>query len=424
MEKIAIVGSGIAGLGCAWLLKDHAHITLLEKNSRPGGHTNTILVEEDGLLIPIDTGFIVFNKVTYPNLCALFDELCVTLKPAEMSFSVRHDPSGLEYNGMSLNKLFAQRRNIFSPKFWCLISRITKFFQVAKAAVHDPPRQTILEFVNQHRLGEDFLNLYLVPMSSAVWSTDSQKILDFPAETLIRFFYNHGFLGVKTHHQWFTLDGGAKTYLDKILADPRIHLRLSSPVTAIKSTPSKAFVQFANNTEEIFDRVILACHADQACLLIRKSDPEAYRLLTSFSYQKNPATLHTWEGIMPKSRLAWASWNYHVAHRQNIPANAANAKTHYWMNALQGVSRKKNYFVSLNSHNEIPPSHILYETTYEHPVFTRQAINAQAQLPSLNTRSPSQRIYYCGSYFKYGFHEDAYGSAVSLAQHIKKHLNS
>lgn len=411
-EHIAIVGTGVAGLGCAWNLRHHARITLLEKDARPGGHTNTVTVVEDGRTLPIDTGFIVFNKVTYPNLCRLFDELAVPIKPSEMSFSVQHLPTGLEYNGMGANKVFAQRRNLFRPRFHRLLSHIQRFFRVAKELLAAPETDnlTLRDFATRHGLSQDFLDLYLVPMSSAVWSTEPADVLDFPALTLLRFFHNHGFLGVDTHHQWFTVEGGAGTYLEKILAvvgAPKV----SAGVTRIEEKSDGVCVTCASGETRTFDRVVLACHADQSLALLSAPDADQRRLLAPFRYQRNHATLHTDARVMPKKRLAWASWNYRVADDRST--------THYWMNALQGVSKTRDYFVSLNCEKEIPRDKVLYETTYEHPVFTLEAIRAQNELPILNNRSPGQRIFFCGSYFKYGFHEDAYTSGLQAAEALK-----
>jgi predicted NAD/FAD-binding protein len=418
MERIGIVGTGVAGLACAWNLRNHAALTLLEKDVRPGGHTNTVTVEEDGRPVPIDTGFIVFNKVTYPNLCRLFEDLEVAIKPSEMSFSVQHAPTGLEYNGMGVNKVFAQRRNLFRPRFHQLLSHIQKFFRVAKELLDSPAVEDLQlgEFVKRHDLSQDFLDLYLVPMSSAVWSTEPGDILGFPASTLIRFFHNHGFLGVDTHHPWFTVDGGAKTYVDKILASLGAP-RLSSGVTRVEETSSGVAVTTASGDTLTFDRVVLACHADQSLALLASPDASQRRLLAPFRYQKNRAILHTDESVMPKKRLAWASWNYRVTGGLH-----QGATTHYWMNALQGVSHTRNYFVSLNT--EIAPEKIFYETTYEHPIFTLDAIRAQASLPWLNTHSPNQRIFFCGSYFKYGFHEDACTSGLQAAEALHPLLAS
>lgn len=409
-ERIGIVGTGVAGLGCGWNLRRHADITFLEKDNRPGGHTNTVTVDEDGVPLPIDTGFIVFNKVTYPNLCRLFDELRVPIKSAEMSFSVQHLPSGLEYNGMGVNKVFAQRRNLFRPRFHRLLGKIQRFFRVARELLESPAADdlTLRAFVERHDLGRDFLDLYLVPMSSAVWSTDPGDILNFPAATLIRFFHNHGFLGVDTHHPWFTVDGGSREYLRRML-EQMGSPRRDAGVVQVTERPSGVEAVLSSGETLTFDRIVVATHADHALALLGRPDPDQARLLAPFRYQKNHAVLHTDERVMPRRRLAWASWNYRVTDR--------DATTHYWMNALQGVSKKRNYFVSLNT--EIAPEKTLYATTYEHPVFTREAVRAQEELATLNRRSPDQRIFFCGSYFRYGFHEDAYTAGLDAARAVE-----
>lgn len=419
-ERVAVIGSGIAGMGAAWQLRHNADITLIERESRPGGHTNTVFVEEDGVQIPIDTGFIVFNHATYPNLVRLFEELRVDTKPAEMSFSVQHEPTGLEYNGMGLNKLFAQRSNIFKPRFYFLISQIMRFFRVARKALQNPASLecTVEEFTRQHGLSQDFLDLYLVPMSSAVWSTEPGKMREFPALSLIRFFQNHGFLGVDTHYPWFTVSGGSQSYRKKILAalDP---VRLPAKVVEVRENTASSRVKLEDGSVLDFDRVIIATHADEALAMLAEPDELQSRLLPAFRYQKNIATLHTDKSVMPQTRRAWASWNYRI---QRDASGQSEATTHYWMNALQGVSQKRDYFVSVNGSESIRPESILYQTTYEHPVYTLEAMKAQRDLPKLNTCSPSQRVFFCGSYFRHGFHEDAYSSAVDLASVLRPNL--
>lgn len=412
-ERIGIIGSGIAGMGAAWQLRNHADITLIEREKRPGGHTNTVTVEENGCEIPIDTGFIVFNRVTYPRLVELFEELGVETKPSEMSFSVQHVPTGLEYNGMGLDKLFAQRGNILSPRFHALVFQILRFFRVARALLETPDSLdcTVAEFVRRNSLGLDFLNLYLIPMSSAVWSTDPRQMLDFPALSLIRFFQNHGFLGVTTHHPWFTVCGGSRSYRDKLLSHLR-PVQLPAKAVEVGESENSATVRLEDGTVREFDRVLIAAHADEALAMLGAPDDAQARLLGAFGYQKNTATLHTDHAVMPRIRRAWASWNYRV---EQDASGDRQATTHYWMNALQGVGKTRNYFVSVNGAEKIRPETILYQTGYEHPVYTLQAMRAQRELPALNTRSPRQRIFFCGSYFRHGFHEDAYSSAVDLA---------
>lgn len=419
-ERVAIIGTGVAGLGAAWLLRKHADITLIERDARPGGHSNTVTVDEGGRPVRIDTGFIVFNHATYPNLVRLFDDLGVHTKPSEMSFSVQHLPAGLEYNGMGFSKVFAQRRNLVSPRFYRLLFQIMKFFRLSREALDDPATEalTLGEFTRRHRLGQDFLDFYLVPMSSAVWSTEPVRALDFPALSLLRFFQNHGFLGVTTHHPWFTVEGGAKSYVDKILEAIR-PVRLPAKVVSVAECDAGVRVVTEDGREEVFDRAIIAAHADEALEMLAAPDADQRRLLSAFGYQNNSATLHTDASVMPTRRKAWASWNYRM---QNDASGNVRATTHYWMNALQGVSKNRNYFVSINA--EIPPEKTLYSTDYRHPVFTLEAMRAQAELPSLNSRSPGQRVFFCGSYFRYGFHEDAYASAVALADVLRPILEN
>lgn len=412
-ERIAIVGTGVAGLGCAWQLRDLADITLIEREARPGGHSNTVEIAEEGKSLRIDTGFIVFNRVTYPNLVRLFEELGVHTKPSEMSFSVQHLPAGLEYNGMGPDKIFAQRKNLVRPRFYRLIYQILRFFRLAQAALNDPSTEslTVRQFTEKHRLGKDFLDFYLVPMSSAVWSTEPDRMLDFPALSLLRFFHNHGFLGVTTHHPWYTVSGGSRSYVEKILAAVR-PVRLPAKVVSVSEQAGHVSIRTANGETENFDRVIIAAHADEALGMLESPDPAQSRLLSAFGYQSNVATLHTDASVMPVRRKAWASWNYRM---DRDAQGKVRATTHYWMNALQGVSEKNDYFLSLNSRESIPADKVLYETVYDHPVYTLEAMRAQEELPSLNTRSPGQRVFFCGSYFRYGFHEDAYASAVNLS---------
>lgn len=426
--RVAVVGTGIAGLSCAWKLRDVADLTLFESDHRAGGHTNTVTVEEEGINLPIDTGFIVFNRITYPNLCSLFEELDVVAKPSEMSLSVQHLPRGLEYNGMGFNKLFAQRRNLGNPRFLHLIAEIMRFFRIGRrwlvaetegslGDMDEKSEEDLAAFCKRHGFGPDFVELYLIPMSSAVWSTEPGRILDFPAATLLHFFHNHGFLGVTTHHPWFTVGGGSRTYLGKmleILGAPR----LSDPVTSVIEDESGASVATAAGSRERFDAVVLAAHADQSLAMLSEATEEQRRLLSPFRYQLNETFLHTDSSVMPRRRLAWASWNFRV---DQPSGSHQRATTHYWMNALQGVSNKRDYFVSLNATDLINPDSILYSTTYEHPVFTLEAIRAQRELPRLNHAG---RVFLCGSYFRYGFHEDACMSGFEAAKAVIQQLRN
>ncbi len=420
MESLAIVGSGIAGLGCAWFLQREFDITLFEADAHVGGHANTVTVPENGHSVPIDTGFMVFNHVTYPNLLRLFDALKVPTKRTDMSFGVRHSPSRLEYCGSSLRHLFAQRRNLFRPSFYRMLMQIDRFNREAIAALDDPAvrSMTLTEYVDSRGYGETFLRLYLVPMSSAVWSTPPERMLEFPATTLLRFFYNHGFLGMHTQHSWWTVEGGSRTYVEKLTADFRDRIHLRSPVRRISRGPDGVQVVTDTGAQQ-FDRVIFACHPPTTLKILGAQATAGERtVLSAFSYEANIATLHTDESVMPRTRRAWAAWNY----RLDLPSSARpneplEASTHYWMNRLQGVSDRVNYFVSINGEALIDPAKVLKTIAYEHPLFDLPAREAQSRLTELNTGAiGGTETYFAGAWQGYGFHEDGLASAVALSQ--------
>ncbi len=417
MKTLAIIGTGIAGLGCAHFLHDRLDLTLYEQNDYAGGHTNTITVDEAGRAVPIDTGFMVFNHVTYPNLTRLFRELGVETKPTDMSFSVQHAPTGLEYNGGSLNLLFGQRRNLLRPRHWRMLLAINRFNREAVAALREETwaRHSLREYVAERGYGGDMMNLFLVPMGSAVWSTPPEKMLDFPAMTLLRFWHNHGFLGLDTQHPWFTVVNGAKSYVEKMTTPFRKRVELKKKAVRVERVGDRARITTADGSVSEFDKVILACHGDQALALL--ADPTALetRLLRAFQYQANTATLHTDTSFMPRTRRCWASWNYRI---DTDPAGRVLPTTHYWMNRLQGVSRHENYFVSLNCHERVAPAKVLRRIEYEHPLFNLAAIAAQKELPQLNRLASSQSTYFAGAWFKYGFHEDGFTSALECARAI------
>jgi predicted NAD/FAD-binding protein len=420
MPSLAIIGTGIAGLGCAHYLQRDHDLTLFESADYAGGHTNTVTATEPGTgrPVPIDTGFMVFNHATYPLLTRLFADLRVPTKKTAMSFSVRHAATGLEYAGSSLNHLFAQRKNLLSPRFIKMLVAVNRFNTEALAALDDPAteNETLGDYVRRRRYGEDFFNLYLVPMSSAVWSTPPGLMLEFPATSLLRFFHNHGFLGLSTQHQWWTVDGGAKTYVEKITAPFRDRLRLGTAATHVIRTPRGVTVMTSAGHAENFDRVILACHGDQALRLLVNPTPAESRLLSEFKYQPNTATLHTDATVMPRTRLAWSSWNYEIARES---AGTPSCATHYWMNSLQGVSDRENYFVTINRPESIAPAHVLRRIAYEHPLFTLGAVRAQAEIPALNeTALTTTRTFFAGAWQRHGFHEDGLLSAHRLATQL------
>ena len=413
MKRLAIVGSGIAGLGCAHFLHSRFDLTIFEQNNYAGGHTNTIVVDEAGRPVPIDTGFMVFNHATYPNLVRLFRELGVETKKTDMSFSVQHVPTNLEYNGGSVNLLFGQRRNMFRPRHWRMLMAIDRFNKEAVSALADPryAEMSLREYVAERGYGDDMFRFYLVPMSSAVWSTPPEKMDDFPAMTLLRFWHNHGFLGLDTQHQWWTVCGGAMTYVAKLSAPFRDRVQLGRKAVRVVRAAGKVQIHTGDGAVDEFDKVILACHGDQALALLGDPTELEARLLREFRYQANTATLHTDSSFMPKTRRCWAAWNYRIE-------SDSEPQTHYWMNRLQGVSDRENYFVSLNCHDRIAPERVLRRIEYEHPLFDLAAIRAQRELPTLNNLSPDQTTYYAGAWFKYGFHEDGFTSGFDCARAV------
>jgi predicted NAD/FAD-binding protein len=416
MQSLAIVGTGIAGMGVAHLVQKDYAITLFEKNSYVGGHTNTVFVEEGERSVPIDTGFMVFNHVTYPHVLRLFRQLEVPMKKTDMSFAVRHSPSDLEYSGTGLNGLFRQRRNLMNLGFIRMLLAIDRFNSDAIEILQDPryDQWTISDLVEARDYGEDFFHRYLIPMSSAVWSTPPDKMRLFPAKTLLRFFHNHGFLGLHAQHQWYTVDGGSEAYKKLLIAPFKDRIRIDQKIKSIGlQDDGRVGIQHHNGTTDSFDKVVLACHADEALQLLSKPMPLQKQLLSAFQYQENATVLHSDESVMPRLRGVWSSWNYRIDAAEN---GKVAPTTIYWMNRLQGVSEKRNYFVSLNEPGTIDPNKIHRRISYHHPLFDSDAIEAQKRLHELN--ESQDPFYFCGSYFRYGFHEDAFMSAVQLAREL------
>ena len=418
-ERLAIIGTGISGMTSGYFLHKHFDVQLFEQNSHVGGHSLTIDAEEGSRKVPIDMGFMVFNKKTYPNLTRLFNELDVPIKNSKMSFSVQHLSLDLEFCGSSLNHLFAQRANLLRPRFWRMLLQINRFNKEALFALEsgDFDTLTLQEYVEEKGYGEDFLSLYIIPMSSAIWSAPPKLMLQFPATTLLRIYHKQGFLGLDTQHQWLTPDGGSKQYVHRLTSSFKKNIRTSDGVTKIIRENGKVTVRTQNGRIEAFDKVIMASHADQSLKLLDQPCELESRLLSRFLYQKNIGTLHTDASQMPKRQLCWASWNYRI--KKDDEGNL-HPRTIYWMNSLQDVSEKENYFVSINGKEEIKEDKIIKQVEFEHPLFDGAAVGAQSQLIDLNNRSEDQSVYFCGSYFKFGFHEDALVSAMDLCSTILK----
>lgn len=424
MQQIAIIGSGIAGLGAAWFLHRDFEITVFEAGDHVGGHTHTVTVQEADRAVPIDTGFMVFNQVTYPQLVRLFRTLDVPTKRTDMSFSVRHSGRDLEFCGSSLNHLFAQRRNLLRPSFYRMLRQIDRFNREAVAALDElaTAQQTLADYVARRGYGRDFLELYLIPMSSAVWSTPPEQMMRFPAATLLRFFHNHGFLGLHTQHPWWTVEGGAKTYVEKLIRPFASRIHLHTPVRQVRRFAGRVQVATDGGTQ-VFDKVIFACHPPTTLeLLGNDATPTERRLLGPFRYQSNVATLHTDAAVMPRTRLAWSSWNYRLdapaadhGAATGAPPSRLEASTHYWMNRLQGVSDRQHYFVSIDA-PRLDATRVLRTIPCEHPLFDLPARDAQSQLPALNAAAAgTTETYFAGAWQRYGFHEDGLLSAVNLA---------
>lgn len=412
-NKIAIIGTGISGMACAHFLNKDYDITVFEKNDYIGGHTNTVSVKEGGKDIPIDTGFMVFNPLNYPNLVKLFSELNVPIKKTEMSFGVQHLPTGLEYAGTGLNGLFAQRKNIFNPKHIKMLSQIDRF---NKLCVDDMKNETyrsltVADYVKARGLGEDMLYKFLLPMTSALWSTPTDTTMKFPALALVRFFHNHGFLGLDTQHQWYTIDGGSKEYRKRLIEPFIDKIKTGEGVAKVRRNLGRAFVTTTKGNTYEFDKVIFASHADQTLAMFENPYEQESDLLSKFQYQKNIATLHSDSAIMPKNKSVWSSWNYRIEELNETLETSCI----YYMNKLQQVSKNQDYFVSINDPGTINADKVHQVIEYEHPIFTLEAMDAQRKLSDLNEGGP---IYFCGSYFRYGFHEDAFTSAVDVCKRL------
>jgi predicted NAD/FAD-binding protein len=416
-EKIAIIGTGIAGMASAWLLDQRYQTILIDKNNYIGGHTNTISVnnEETDTVTPVDTGFIVYNEPNYPNLVGLFETLEVATRATDMTFSASILNSGLEYAGNNLDTLFAQRKNLLSPRFIKLVYDILKFNRHAKALINDnqsDPELTLGEFLSDLHIGKAMQDDYLLPMAAAIWSCPPQQMQSFPAKSFAQFFNNHGLLNVTDRPQWRTVIGGSQRYVDKLLSSFLGEIIINNGVSKIDRQADGVIITLEDGEQLEVDQVVIATHADEALSLLSNPTEQEQKLLSAFRYQQNDTYLHTDPNLMPKQRKVWSCWNY-LAKQSG--ETTLSVSVSYWMNALQGLDDSQDYFVSLNPIHEIDPDKIIRRIHYMHPVFDNQAMAAQKQLHQLQGEN---RTWFAGSYFGYGFHEDALSSAVSVAKKL------
>ena len=408
--KIAIIGSGIAGLTCAHLLNRRHDVTVFEAGDWVGGHTHTVQVSVEGRQYAVDTGFIVFNDWTYPNFIRLLGQLGVSFKPTEMSFSVSDPDSGLEYNGNNLNSLFAQRRNLLSPGFWGMLRDILRFNREAPAdlqAQRISADMTLGDYLDAGGYGPRFIRHYIVPMGAAIWSMSLADMLGFPLQFFVRFFKNHGLLSVSNRPQWCVIEGGSSSYIEPLTRGFREQIRLDCPVHRVERAADGVIIHSAAGTEA-FDKVVFACHSDQALALLADPSQAEQEILGALPYADNDVVLHTDTRLLPDRKLAWASWNYRLTS-----AAQTQAAVTYDMNILQGIDSATTFCVSLNQTSMINPLKVLARYTYAHPQYSLAAVAAQNRWEELNG---TRHTHYCGAYWANGFHEDVVVSALRVAQ--------
>jgi predicted NAD/FAD-binding protein len=412
-KKIAVIGSGISGLACAYFLSDHYDIKLYEKNDYLGGHSNTAKINYNGCDIAVDTGFIVFNFATYPNLVKFFELLKVEIKKSNMSFAVKIDDSKLEYAGTSLTSLFAQKKNLFNPNFLRMIFDILRFNKKALELLNKDclPNYTLKNFLDDLRVKKYFQQYYLLPMASAIWSSPLDKIIDYPAQSFVNFFKNHGLLSVTNQPQWYTVAGGSCNYVEKISQKISAQISLNDQVQKIYKNDQGKLVVVSKKSQEVFDKIVIATHSDQALRMLSDPSEIQQEILKNIKYQKNLAILHKDQSVMPKAKKAWASWVYSCKNNKSDELSVS-----YWMNNLQGIDEKYPLFVTLNPNQEISKKDIFASYEYEHPIFDSQAILAQNKISQMQGQD---QIYFCGAYQAFGFHEDGLNSALKVLNQLK-----
>lgn len=411
-EKIAVIGCGVSGLTVAHLLQDKYDITLFEKNDYLGGHTHTIEIPDGpDAGTPVDTGFIVCNDKTYPLFHRLLDQLGTKVRSSVMSFSYHDEESGFHYSGNDLNSLFAQRRNVLRPSFWKMLLEIRRFCRDGLAAIESNslPNETIGEYLRKGKYGREFSEWYLMPMMAAIWSAPTAETTGFPAAALLKFFRNHGLLSLTNRPNWQTVSGGSHAYVKAFAKKFRGTVRLSCPATGVRRGNGGVFVSVGGK-EIFFNKAVIAAHADEAMGILSDPSPEEVRLLGPWHYQKNKVLLHSDTAVLPPSRCAWSSWNY-VRECADNPERPVSVT--YYMNFLQGLRTQRDYCVSLNRRSQVKSGSVVRELEYMHPTYSFASMNTQSELSSLNG---IRQTYYCGSYFGYGFHEDAVRSGAAVSR--------
>lgn len=410
--KVAIIGTGIAGNVAAYKLRRAHELTVFESAPYIGGHTNTVDVYEGGRKIAVDTGFIVYNDHTYPNFIALLDEIGQESQLSEMSFSVRSEDGQLEYNGRSLDALFAQRRNLLRPRFYRMIRDILRFNSEApRDAAKEDIEATLGDYLFAKKYSREFIDHYLVPMVAAIWSAEPVGVMDMPVGFLVRFFANHGLMQLQDRPAWRVIKGGSREYVAKLVVGHRDAIRLNSPVRSVRRTHAGVEVCSATSEPEVFDAVFFACHSDQALRMLSAPTAVEEEVLGAIQYQENEAILHTDSRVMPQRRKTWAAWNYHLSSDTQRQVAVT-----YNMNILQNLDAEYEYCVTLNSDQDIDADRIIKRVRYEHPMFSRTAVRAQQRQAELNM----DRLFYCGAYWRNGFHEDGVVSALAAVQHFEE----
>ncbi len=411
--KIAVIGGGVAGITVSYLLQRRHSVTLHEKNDYIGGHTHTVVIEDGpDAGTPVDTGFIVFNERTYPLFIEFLSQMGVEPGKTQMSFSYYCRQTGLQYASSNFNTLFAQRFNLLNPSFWRMLLGITQLNSKTRRKLQGGTLKGLRlgDYLEQERFSRQLIELYLIPMASAIWSTPDAQMMDFPAESFFRFFENHGLLTLTDQPQWFVVAGGSHSYVKAFLKDFKGRALTNHGVKSVRRTDKGPLVRFEDGEEELYDHVVFAAHANEAYRMLADPSPDEIRLLLPWNYSINKTILHTDTSFLPQNRRAWASWNY--IRERDIESKSPVMVT-YHMNRLQNLSTENNYCVTLNPATPVPEEKIIKEIEYTHPTFTFDALKTQLELPELNGKN---NTCFCGSYFGYGFHEDAVRSAVRVAE--------